>query len=243
MDHNPDNIHESQASDHNPDNILESQASNYEHFCRTVGIWPMSNRDSSYGAMKRPAKNKGTYEQLVHSQRKCRSQYYTTASIINIALFAQLLIAAVVTAVSASDGPRLAITILGAINTVLAGSLTWVKGQGIPDRLIAYANELRRVREHIENLERQYEQRLDFRLDVESEAKNIYTMYDNARKSAENAYVGTFKSIKTSVLEHGRKNSGDAPQVPGDGAPAPADGAVIIPGANAGVGQSGAEQV
>lgn len=175
----------------------------------------------SNGSVDRPAKNKGTYEQLVNSQRKSRVQYYTTASLINFALFAQIIIAAAVTAVSASSGPRVAITVLGTLNTVLAGSLTWVKGQGLPDRLLTYANELRRVREHIEDLERQYEETPDFRLDVEEEAKKIYTMYDNARKHAEEAYAGTFKNIKEDGLKGNWTTAKSRPPVPDGSAPRP----------------------
>lgn len=189
----------------------ESQSGNYEQFCRRVGIWPMNSDPTSNGGIDRPAKNKGTYEQLVHAQTKTRVEYYTTASLINIALFAQIIIAAAVTAVSAAAGPGIAITVLGAVNTVLAGSLTWVKGQGLPDRLLSYANELRRVREHIEDLERRYEDHPNFRMDVEEEAKKIYAMYDNARKNAENGYVGTFKTIGTAALRGDWKTARDRP--------------------------------
>ncbi len=169
---------------------------------------------TSKGSKDRPAKNKGTYEQLVHSQKKCRVEYYTTASLINFALFAQIIIAAAVTAVSASSGPGVAVTVLGTLNTVLAGSLTWVKGRGLPDRLLIYANELRRVREHIEDLERQYEETSDFRLDVEEEAKKIFTMYDNARKHAEDAYTGTIKNIKEDGLKGNWPTAKGRPAVP-----------------------------
>lgn len=194
---------------------VETQASNYEQFCRRVGIWPMStHQPASNGSMTRPAKNKGVYEELLNCQRTSRAEYYTTASLINIALFAQIIIAAAVTAVSAAAGPRVAVTVLGALNTVLAGSLTWVKGQGLPDRLLSYANELRRVREHIEDLERQYEENPDFRLNVEEESKKIYAMYDNARKNTENAYMGTFKNVNTDALKGNWIKPKDGPTIP-----------------------------
>ncbi|KAF7513964.1 hypothetical protein GJ744_006578 [Endocarpon pusillum] len=200
--------------------INEPQSSNYEHFCRRIGIWPMSTHlSTSNGSIDRPAKNRGTYEQLVSSQRKCRIEYYTTASLINFALFAQIIIAAAVTAVSASSGPGVAITVLGTLNTILAGSLTWIKGQGLPDRLLTYANELRRVREHIEDLERQYEENPNFRLDVDQEAKKIYTMYDTARKNAELAYLGTFKNIKEDGLKGNWATEKKSPPVPDGNGP------------------------
>jgi SMODS and SLOG-associating 2TM effector domain len=204
-------------------NVVETQSGNYEQFCRRVGIWPMSSHPASNGSTNRPAKNKGTYEQVVHAQTKTRFEYYTTASLINTALFAQIIIAAVITAVSAAGGPRVALTVLGAVNTIVAGSLTWVKGQGLPDRLLSYADELRRVREHIEDIERQYEEQPDFRLNVEEEAKKIYTMYDNARKNAEKSYVGTFKNISADGLKGDWKKAKDRPQLPeSDGGPPPA---------------------
>ncbi len=129
-----------------------------------------------------------------------------------MALFAQIIIAATVTAVSASSGPRVAITVLGALNTVLAGSLTWIKGQGLPDRLASYANELRRVREHIEDLERQYEEKPNFRLNVEEEAQKIYAMYDGARKNAETAYLGTFKNVTAEGLKGDWRTANDKSQ-------------------------------
>lgn len=196
----------------------ETQSINYERFCRRVGIWPVTAHPTSYSEIGRPAKNKGTYGRLVHALEKCRLEYYTTASLINIALFSQIIIAAAVTAVSAANGPGVAITVLGAINTILAGSLTWVKGQGLPDRLLSYANELRRVREHIEDLERRYESSHDFRLDVEAEAKRIYAMYDNARKNAENAYAGTFQRISNDAMKGDWRMVKDRPAAPDGGA-------------------------
>jgi SMODS and SLOG-associating 2TM effector domain len=211
-----------------------TQSSNYEQFCRRVGIWPMTTRAAANGKVERPATNKGTYESLVNSQRKTRAEYYTTASLINIALFSQIIIAAAVTAVSAAGGPRVAVTVLGALNTVLAGSLTWVKGQGLPDRLLSYANELRRVREHIEDLERQYEEKPDFVLDVDLEAKKIYTMYDNARKNAENAYVGTFQKLGADALKGDWRSTKNRPDGSGPGSGGNSSGAT---GANGAIAQ------
>lgn len=220
---------------------VETQSGNYEKFCRRVGIWPMTDRAASHGPRGRSAKNKGTYEELINSQRKCRVEYYTTASLINAALFSQIIIAAAVTATSASSGPRVAITVLGALNTVIAGSLTWVKGQGLPDRLLAYANELRRVREHIEDLERQYEETPELRLDVDKEAKVIYTMYDNARKNAENAYVGTFQSISAEGLKGDWRTAKDRPMIADSTAPKAGGDTSGTADANGGVAQAAAE--
>jgi SMODS and SLOG-associating 2TM effector domain len=195
----------------------------------------MTTRAAANGEVERPATNKGTYESLVNSQRKTRAEYYTTASLINIALFSQIIVAAAVTAVSAAGGPRVAVTVLGALNTVLAGSLTWVKGQGLPDRLLSYANELRRVREHIEDLERQYEEKPDFVLDVDVEAKKIYTMYDNARKNAEDSYMGTFQKLGADALKGDWRSTKDRPDGSNPGSGGNSSGAT---GTNGAIAQS-----
>lgn len=136
----------------------------------------------------RPAVNIGTYKRIVDAELKARVQYYTTASIINTGLLAQIVIAAALTAVGASDGSRTAITILGAVNTIIAGGMTYLKGQGLPERILAYANGLRKVRELLEERERQF-MRPDCTLDVDRETRDIVRMYEAVRQKAEDSYL------------------------------------------------------
>lgn len=136
----------------------------------------------------RPAENKGTYKRLVDAELKTRIQYYTSASIINTGLLAQIVIAAALTALGASNGSHIAVTILGSANTVIAGGMTYLKGQGLPERLLAYANGLRKVREHLEERERQF-MRPDCTLDVDQETRNILRMYEAVRQKAEDSYL------------------------------------------------------
>lgn len=136
----------------------------------------------------RPAVNIGTYKRIVDAELKARVQYYTSASIINTGLLSQIVIAAALTAVGASDGSRIAITVLGAVNTIIAGGMTYLKGQGLPERLLAYANGLRKVREHLEERERQF-MRPDCTLDVDRETRDIVRMYEAVRQKAEDSYL------------------------------------------------------
>jgi hypothetical protein len=46
------------------------------------------------------------------------------------------------------------IALLGAINGILTGILSLIRGQGLPNRLLQYADQLRRVREDVEWTER-----------------------------------------------------------------------------------------
>jgi hypothetical protein len=159
-----------------------------------VGIHPLPMKESGY---KRPAPNVGTYKRLVETLAKRRVEYYVTASFINSCLFGQIIVAAALTALGASSGSHVLITILGSINTIIAGVMTYLKGQGLPDRLLEDANGLRRVREYLEQVERQLISE-DSKLDVEREAKIIYDMYNEVRKNAEDNIPSNWKSLDTS---------------------------------------------
>lgn len=135
----------------------------------------------------RPAENQGTYKRLVDAEVKARLQYYFSSSLINTCLLAQIVIAAALTALGAANSSHVAITILGSANTVIAGGMTYLKGQGLPERLMQYANGLRKVREYLEERERQF-MRSDCQLDVDQETRIILRMYEAVRQKAEDSY-------------------------------------------------------
>lgn len=176
-----------------------------------VGINPLL--DSSASAPRRPAVNEGTYKRLVDAELKARIQYYASASLINICLLGQIVIAAALTALGAASGSHIAITVLGSANTVIAGGMTYLKGQGLPERLVEYANGLRRVREHLEERERQF-LRPDCTLDVDQEARTVLRMYEAVRKSAEDSYSSTWKPPSESNNAP-KDNAPDGSQVKG----------------------------
>lgn len=148
-----------------------------------VGINPLPTDPSS----RRPAENQGTYKRLVDAELKARLQYYVSASIINVCLLAQIVIAAALTALGAANASHIAITILGSANTVIAGGMTYLKGQGLPERILQYANGLRKVREYVEERERQF-MRPDCPLDVDQEVRTVLRMYEAVRQKAEDSY-------------------------------------------------------
>lgn len=154
-------------------------------FRNIVGIHPLP---PDPGHKKRPAENQGTYKRLVDAEMKARLQYYFSSSIINVCLLAQIVIAAAVTALGAANASHTAVMILGLTNTVIAGGMTYLKGQGLPERLIQYANGLRKVREYLEERERQF-MRSDCKLDVDQEARIIIRMYEAVRQKAEDSYL------------------------------------------------------
>lgn len=177
-----------------------------------VGINPIL--DSSASALPRPAQNQGTYRRLVDAEFKSRIQYYASASLINVCLLGQIVIAAALTALGASDGSHIAITVLGAVNTVIAGGMTYLKGQGLPDRLLQYANGLRRVREYLEERERQFA-RSDCKLDVDKEAGIILHMYEQVRRNAEDSYSNTWKEKPLPALNAKKDDAQDGAQPSG----------------------------
>ncbi len=136
---------------------------------------------------RRPAENQGTYKRLVDAEVKARIQYYFSSSLINTCLLSQIVIAAALTALGAANASHVAITILGSANTVIAGGMTYLKGQGLPERLMQYANGLRKVREYLEERERQFMQP-DCPLDVNQETRIILRMYEAVRQKAEDSY-------------------------------------------------------
>jgi len=76
------------------------------------------------------------------------------------------------------------VTIFGAINTVIAGLLTFLKGSGLPDRLKISKTGWSNVREFIELRER------DFSCDgctwdVYEAVEKVVKMYDNVRAGAD----------------------------------------------------------
>lgn len=202
-----------------------------------VGINPVL--DLSTSPHRRPAENQGTYKRLVDAEIKARLQYYASASLINFCLVAQIVIAAALTALGAASGSHIAITVLGAVNTVIAGGMTYLKGQGLPDRLVEYANGLRRVREYLEERERQFA-RPDCKLDVDEEAAFVLQMYEAVRKNAEDSYSSTWKE-RTAVKPQSKDDAQSGPQPKGNGVFSPVTDASALGDVFGGSNDGGAQ--
>ncbi|KAL8948623.1 MAG: hypothetical protein Q9222_005201 [Ikaeria aurantiellina] len=146
---------------------------------------------------RRPAPNLGIYARIAIEERNARLQFYATASLINACYFGQIIVAAALTALGASSSSHIVITVLGALNTVIAGILTYLKGQGLPNRLRQYWNGLRKCREFIEEKERQCEaegwgEDGDEGMDIEHEIEVMVRMYHDVRQTAEDNTPDTY---------------------------------------------------
>ncbi|PYI08752.1 hypothetical protein BO78DRAFT_309724 [Aspergillus sclerotiicarbonarius CBS 121057] len=142
---------------------------------------------------RRTAPNIGIYTRVVRAEQSAATRYRFFSILINVCLGIQIVVAAALTALGAASGPHSAVTAFGAINTIMAGVLTYLKGSGLPDRLKHYQNEWRNVREYIEQRER--ELCLDgSTLDVQEEILFIEYMYEGVKREIEATKSGENRS-------------------------------------------------
>lgn len=102
----------------------------------------------------RAAPNLGIYTRVVNNEAKAKKGHKYFSWLINGCLGVQVIVAAALTALGAAGANHTAITAFGAINTVIAGVLTFLKGSGLPNRLKYYHSEWKQIREFIEQRER-----------------------------------------------------------------------------------------
>ncbi|KAJ5355142.1 uncharacterized protein N7496_012354 [Penicillium cataractarum] len=136
------------------------------------------------GHLLRTAPNVGIYTRVVTNEAKSRRAYTFFNYLINICLGIQIVVAAALTALGAASGPHSAITAFGAINTIMAGVLTYLRGSGLPDRLKSYQNKWKNIREYIEQREREF-CLVGCDLDVQEEVFIVESMYQNVKSEME----------------------------------------------------------
>jgi hypothetical protein len=131
---------------------------------------------------ERKISNKGIYASVVDAEKAAKKNYSRFAYLINTCLAFQIVVAAALTALGAANGPHGAVTLFGAINTVIAGILTYLKASGLPNRKKDMEQRWRAIREHIEQLEREYLLQRCPR-NVEDDVRAIVEMYEDVRQS------------------------------------------------------------
>lgn len=141
----------------------------------------------------RSAPNVGIYTRVVRAEQAAAQQFRFFSILMNTCLGIQIVVAAALTALGAARGPHNAVTAFGAINTIMAGILTYLKGSGLPDRLKHYQNEWRNIREYVEQREREF--CLDgCQLDVQAEVVFIESMYEGVKREIEATKSGENRS-------------------------------------------------
>lgn len=93
-------------------------------------------------------------KKLIRKEKEHRFQYHLISVVFNLIAVAQIVVGAAITALGPSGGEHtLAITILGAFNTSIAGLLALLKGRGLPERLRRNSTEISKVLDFIQERE------------------------------------------------------------------------------------------
>lgn len=125
-------------------------------FRRAVGI--NSDRASTFTDSETMEKGRrhavGVYKHVIEQRRRKKLLHHTLGVILYISHFIQIIVAAILTAL----GPNakyyeVPITILGAVNTVIAGVLALLKGSGVIERLSKDEVEFAKLKDWIEETE------------------------------------------------------------------------------------------
>jgi hypothetical protein len=142
----------------------------------------------------RIAPNLGIYNRVCHREAQAKRGFKFATFFINGCLGVQIVVAAALTAMGAANSNHIGITAFGSINTVIAGILTYLKGSGLPNRIRYYEHEWKRVREYIEQRERDFS-RQDCRLDVNEVVRAIEAMYEQVKADIQSNTPDNYISV------------------------------------------------
>ncbi|EGP86916.1 uncharacterized protein MYCGRDRAFT_27514, partial [Zymoseptoria tritici IPO323] len=134
--------------------------------------------------LERPAPNVGIYSTVCECEIKAKRNYKSSARLINFCYGLQIIVAAALTALGAASASNKAVTAFGAVNTCIAGFLTTIRGSGLPFRLKFFQHEWAKIREYIEQRERDFSY-ANHGLNVLEEVEKIRAMYDTLRAEIE----------------------------------------------------------
>jgi SMODS and SLOG-associating 2TM effector domain len=132
----------------------------------------------------RPANNNGIYQHVFDEEKAAKRKYIIFSRLINGCLGLQIVVAAALTALGAGNGPHAVVTVFGAVNTVIAGFLTYLKGSGLPNQAKYFHSEWSKLREYIEQRERDFGCENNKR-NVEVEIKKVEDWYNRIRAEIE----------------------------------------------------------
>ncbi|KAJ4415766.1 hypothetical protein N0V82_007128 [Gnomoniopsis sp. IMI 355080] len=161
----------------------------------------------------------GMYKSVIEERRRRQWQHAAMSWCLNIVHFAQVVIGATLTAL----GPNarlytVPITVLGALNTVIAGVLALLKGQGLPERLHKDGMVYQRLQEWVEETEALLVTGIIGRdnRDIGVLVESAFKKYNSAKLSEENNrpdnYVpdpGSTDTRKRSRISHSVEKDGE----------------------------------
>ncbi|KAJ5506917.1 hypothetical protein PEX1_021940 [Penicillium expansum] len=107
---------------------------------------PIDSSDESQIYLTYEAATSQLRRKLTRKGKEERFQYQLISIVFNLIAITQIILGAAITALGPSAGEHvLAITILGALNTSIAGLLALLKGRGLPERLRRNSIEIAKV--------------------------------------------------------------------------------------------------
>jgi hypothetical protein len=172
---------------------------NLNQFRLMLGI--TNSSDHGFGESStmgsRPAPNIGIYARVIYAEQNAKDSFKVFNVVINACYFLQIVVAAALTALGAAGVSNGAVTAFGAINTVIAGFLTFLKGSGLPNRLQYYGNEWQKIREFIEQRERDFA-REPCSLDIYKVVATIDQMYTSAKEDIQMNTPDSYTSVSNS---------------------------------------------
>lgn len=138
-----------------------------------------------------PIGKKTLYGRALRAKSQQSLTYSFTAGISNTLLLSQVVLGAAVTGLGASASSHILITIFGALNTIIAGVVAYLKSRGQPMRARMYRDDLERVVDEIENSEVMWlgiskgvhgydDINIDEQVTVRSEVARLTRLYDRA---------------------------------------------------------------
>ena len=148
--------------------------------------------------LKRPGPNIGIYARVINEEKKAQRSYLLVSTVISLSFLGQIIVAATLTALGASNASHIAITVLGSVNTVIAGIQTYLKGQGLPNRVRQYQFGLRKLREYMEDRERDFSDK-DCKLNVDHIVEDVGMLLLSSREVHSN-HVSPSLSVNLVML-------------------------------------------
>jgi hypothetical protein len=171
---------------------------------------------------KPSAVNDGYYICAIQEEYKAFVGYQLSNFVINSVFIAQIFVAATITGLSAYPGHGVALTVLGAVNTVLAGLVAYTKGMGLPNRLRKSRDQYQHIKEFIDYKERQFRWSAKFaatnnpqgdptltNLNPWAAAEQVRTLFEAAQKDEQANYPDMYiNDNQRQELERIKKDGG-----------------------------------
>lgn len=163
----------------------------HQEFCLLVGVPPSNGPKNA----PHPAGFKRTlYGRAIHKRDAQNATYLFTAALSNTLLLTQVVLGAALTALGASESSHILITVFGALNTIIAGLVAYLKSRGQPMRARMFRDDLDRVVDEMENSEVMWlgiqqgvhgydEIAIDDSVSVRSEVARLTRLLDKAVRS------------------------------------------------------------